>query len=197
MLHERNHLRKIEGAELIPLCDQHRGIGLAHDLRHGSDLPQSPLAERSDGEQASRGFRATAKYLSIAFAVGAALLAGVLISLILVGILAPQALAAANLARVGLVFLIALAYVSLFVFLSLLVSAVIPRSSLALLALLAAWVLFSVVIPSMATVIMEKSSSAPREIQTARMPFPSDTHHSLSRGVTHPVKGPGTSISAL
>lgn len=111
----------------------------------------------------------TAKYLSIASAVGAALLAGALISLVLVSVLAPQALTAANLARVGLVFLIALAYVSLFVFLSLLISALIPRSSLALLALLAAWVLFSVVIPSTATVLMEKLSSAPREFQTARM----------------------------
>ena len=110
-----------------------------------------------------------AKYLSIASAAGAALLAGALISLVLVGVLAPQALTAANLTRVGLVFLIALAYVSLFVFLSLLASALISRSSLALLALLAAWVLFSVVIPSTATVLMEKLSSAPREVQTARM----------------------------
>jgi ABC-type transport system involved in multi-copper enzyme maturation permease subunit len=111
----------------------------------------------------------TAKYVSIVSAVTAPLLAGALISLVLVGFLAPQVLSVSNIARVVLVLVIALAYISLFAFLSLLVSALLHRSSLALLALLAVWVLFSVVIPSTASVLIEKLSSAPREIQTARM----------------------------
>jgi ABC-type transport system involved in multi-copper enzyme maturation permease subunit len=111
----------------------------------------------------------TAKYVSIVSAVAAPLLAGALISLVLVGVLAPQVSTGANLVRVVLILVIALAYISLFAFLSLLVSALLHRSSLALLALLAVWVLFSVVIPSTASVLIEKLSSAPREIQTARM----------------------------
>ena len=111
----------------------------------------------------------TAKFISIGSAAAAALLVGVLVGLILIGVLAPQVLTAPTLARIGLVFVVALAYVSLFVFLSLLVSALIPRSSLALLALLAVWVLFSVIVPSTSAVLMEKLSSAPREVQTARM----------------------------
>jgi ABC-type transport system involved in multi-copper enzyme maturation permease subunit len=111
----------------------------------------------------------TAKYVSIVSAVAAPLLAGALIGLVLVGVLAPQVLTGANLARIVLVLVIALAYISLFAFLSLLVSALLHRSSLALLTLLAVWVLFSVIIPSTASVLIEKLSSAPREIQSARM----------------------------
>jgi ABC-type transport system involved in multi-copper enzyme maturation permease subunit len=111
----------------------------------------------------------TAKYVSIVSAAAAALLAGALVDLAIVAVLAPQVLTASGLSRIVLVLVMALAYVSLFTFLSLLVSALIHRSSLVLLTLLAVWVLFSVVIPSTASVLMEKLSSAPREIQAARM----------------------------
>ena len=43
------------------------GVGLAYDLRHGGDLPQGPLAQRTDSEQTSRDVGATAKYLSVGF----------------------------------------------------------------------------------------------------------------------------------
>jgi len=111
----------------------------------------------------------TAKYLSIIFAVVAPLLAGALTSLIIIGILAPQILIFSTISRIGLVLVISLAYISLFAFLSLLFSAMIPRSSIALLMLLTVWVLFVVIIPCTSLVLMEKLSSAPREIQTARM----------------------------
>jgi ABC-type transport system involved in multi-copper enzyme maturation permease subunit len=111
----------------------------------------------------------TAKYVSIVSAAAAALLAGALVDLAIVAVLAPQVLTASGLSRIVLVLVMALAYVSLFTFLSLLVSALIHRSSLVLLTLLAVWVLFSVIIPSTASVLMEKLSSAPREIQAARM----------------------------
>jgi ABC-type transport system involved in multi-copper enzyme maturation permease subunit len=111
----------------------------------------------------------TAKYVSIVSAAAAALLAGALVDLVLIAILAPQILTAYGLSRIALVLAMALAYVSLFTFLSLLVSSLIHKSSLVLLTLLAVWVLFSVVIPSSASVLMEKLSNAPREIQAARM----------------------------
>jgi len=111
----------------------------------------------------------TAKYLSGFSAAGTPLLAGALVSLIIVGLLAPQILTLANMARIVLVLVMALAYISLFAFLSLLFSSLISRSSLVLLALLAVWVLFGVIIPSSSAVLMEKLSAAPREIQAARM----------------------------
>jgi ABC-type transport system involved in multi-copper enzyme maturation permease subunit len=110
-----------------------------------------------------------AKYLSILLALLFPLLAGALVSLILVAAFLPQVLTFASMSTIGLVFLLALAYVSLFVLLSLLFSALIPRSALVLLALLAIWVVFAVVIPSSSVILVEKLSTAPREIQTARM----------------------------
>jgi ABC-type transport system involved in multi-copper enzyme maturation permease subunit len=111
----------------------------------------------------------TAKYLAIISVMAASLLAGALVNIILIGVLAPQILTLVNMSRLVFVLVLALAYVSLFAFLGLLFSAMIPRSSLVLLALLAVWVLFAVIIPSSSAVLMEKLSSAPREIQTARM----------------------------
>lgn len=111
----------------------------------------------------------TAKYISILLTLLVPLLAGALVSLILVAAFLPQVLILANISRVGLVLLLALAYISLFVLLSLLFSAIITRSALVLLALLAVWVVFAVVIPGCSVILAEKLSTAPREIQTARM----------------------------
>jgi ABC-type transport system involved in multi-copper enzyme maturation permease subunit len=109
------------------------------------------------------------KFLSILSVAASPLLAGTLISLIIIGVAAPQTLALSNLSRIILVLFIALVYISLFVLLSLLASALIHRSSLVLLALLAGWVLFSVIVPSSSTILMEKLSAGTREIQAARM----------------------------
>ncbi len=111
----------------------------------------------------------TAKYLSVLSVIAVPLLAGTLVSLIIIGTLVPQAMTLANVSRIVLVLLLALAYVSLFAFLSLLFSSIISRSSLVLLTLLAIWVLFAIVIPSSSLVLVDKLSSAPREIQAARM----------------------------
>jgi ABC-type transport system involved in multi-copper enzyme maturation permease subunit len=110
-----------------------------------------------------------AKYLSMLLALFVPLLAGMLISLIIIAAFLPQVLTLANMSRIGLVVLLGLAYVSLFVLLSFLFSALILRSSLVLLTLLAVWVVFAVVIPSSSVVLVEKLSTVPREIQTARM----------------------------
>jgi ABC-type transport system involved in multi-copper enzyme maturation permease subunit len=110
-----------------------------------------------------------AKYVSILLVLLVPLLAGALASLIIVAVSLPQLLTLANMSMAGLVFIMALAYISLFGLLSLLFSALIPRSAIVLLALLAVWVVFSVVIPSSSVILGAKLSTAPREIQTARM----------------------------
>ncbi len=110
-----------------------------------------------------------AKYISILLVLLVPLLAGALLSLTIIAGFLPQLLTLANVSRAGLVFIIALAYISLFALLSLLFSALIPRSALVLLVLLAIWVVFSVIIPSSSVIIGEKLAAAPREIQTARM----------------------------
>lgn len=110
-----------------------------------------------------------AKYFSLLFIVLVPLAVGALLSLIIVAALAPQILTLANVSRIFIAILLALAYVSLFIFLSLLVSALIPRSSLVLLTLLAAWILFAVIIPSSSIVLVEKLSAAPTEAQAAKM----------------------------
>jgi ABC-type transport system involved in multi-copper enzyme maturation permease subunit len=109
------------------------------------------------------------KYCSIMAAASVPFAAGVLVSLIIIGAFLPGGMAAADLGRVLFVFFLVLAYFSLFAFLSLLFSSLISRSSLVLLALLAVWVCFAVVIPSSSIVLAEKLSAAPSETQSARM----------------------------
>ena len=109
------------------------------------------------------------KYLSIMGAALVPLAAGVLVNLIIVGVLLPGGLAAASLTRISFVFFLTIVYLSLFAFLSIALSALIPRSTLVLLSLLAVWALFAVIIPSSSIVLAEKLSAAPREVQSARM----------------------------
>lgn len=110
-----------------------------------------------------------AKYLTILLALAVPLVVGLLVNLVLVGLLVPQVLTPDVLARIVLVVLTGLTYLSLFAFLSLLVSSLIHRSSLVLLTLLASWLLFTIIIPSSSVVIVDKLSSAANEIQVARM----------------------------
>jgi ABC-type transport system involved in multi-copper enzyme maturation permease subunit len=60
------------------------------------------------------------------------------------------------------------AYLSLFAFLSLLVSSVMRRSSLALLALLAAWVFFAVLIPDTSGILAEKFAKVQSDYDAAK-----------------------------
>jgi len=63
---------------------------------------------------------------------------------------------------------LAVVYLSIFAFLSLLISALIPRSSLVLLILLAFWVLFTVFIPNISGILSEEFSDIPSEYQMAK-----------------------------
>jgi ABC-type transport system involved in multi-copper enzyme maturation permease subunit len=108
------------------------------------------------------------KYLAILSSAAIPLLAGFVISLIVVGSFLPAVLSLANLARVAFLAALALAYLSLFAFLSLLVSSLIPRSSLALLVLLAFWILFAFFIPDTSGIVAEKFSKVPSEYEMAK-----------------------------
>jgi len=108
------------------------------------------------------------KSLAILSSAAIPLLAGFVISLIVVGIFLPAVLSLATLARVAFLAALALAYLSLFTFLSLLVSSLIPRSSLALLVLLAFWILFAFFIPDTSGIIAEKFSTVPSEYEMAK-----------------------------
>jgi ABC-type transport system involved in multi-copper enzyme maturation permease subunit len=73
-----------------------------------------------------------------------------------------------NLARIAFFFVLALAYLSPFAFLSLLVSSLIPRSSLALLVLLAFWIFSAFFIPDTSSIIAQKFSKVPSEYVMAK-----------------------------
>jgi ABC-type transport system involved in multi-copper enzyme maturation permease subunit len=110
-----------------------------------------------------------AKYAAILLTAAVPLVIGLLVNLLIIGIFVPQVISLSVLSRIAVVVLLSLAYISLFAFLSLLFSALISKSSLVLLALLAIWVVFTVVIPSSAVILVEKLSSSASEIQTAKM----------------------------
>jgi ABC-type transport system involved in multi-copper enzyme maturation permease subunit len=109
-----------------------------------------------------------AKYCAILMAVLIPLLIGGVLSLLILGISIPQVLSENSLVRILVMLGLAVVYLSIFAFLSLMISALIPRSSLALLLLLAFWVLFSVFIPNISGVLSEEFSDVPSEYQMAK-----------------------------
>jgi ABC-type transport system involved in multi-copper enzyme maturation permease subunit len=111
----------------------------------------------------------TAKYVAIISSAAIPLLAGLLISLIVIGVFLPAVLGSQNLVRMVFFFMLALAYLSLFAFLSLLFSSLIPRSSLVLLVLLAFWILFAFFIPDSSGIAAQKFSKVPSEYEMAKL----------------------------
>jgi ABC-2 type transport system permease protein len=110
----------------------------------------------------------TAKYLTILAVTFVPLLVGFVINLVIFAIFPPQTLTVGHLSNIFLMLLLSMAYLSLFAFLSLFFSSLIPRSSLVLLVLLAAWVLFAVIIPDTSGILSQKFSKVPSEYQTAK-----------------------------
>ncbi len=110
-----------------------------------------------------------AKYLAILLTVLVPLATGFIISLITIGIFVPQVLTLGNLSRLLLMLLLTLIYLSLFAFMSLLISSLIHKSSLVLLVLLALWVLFAIIVPNTSGVLSQSFSRVPSEYQTAKM----------------------------
>jgi ABC-type transport system involved in multi-copper enzyme maturation permease subunit len=114
----------------------------------------------------------TGKYLAIILSAAIPLLVGFLISLAVIAVFLPAVMGPQNLARIAFFFVLALAYLSLFAFLSLLVSSLIPRSSLALLVLLAFWIFSAFFIPDTSSIIAQKFSKVPSEYVMAKLVGP-------------------------
>jgi ABC-type transport system involved in multi-copper enzyme maturation permease subunit len=114
----------------------------------------------------------TGKYVAIISSAAIPLLVGLLISLILIGAFLPALMGPSNLLRMAVFFVLALAYLSLFGFLSLFFSALIPRSSLVLLVLLAFWIIFAFFIPDMSGIAAQRFSKVPSEYEMAKLVGP-------------------------
>ncbi|MFC1793979.1 ABC transporter permease subunit [Planctomycetota bacterium] len=109
-----------------------------------------------------------AKYVSILLTIGIPLILGSLISLSVTSIFLPEAFSLTLVPRIGLMFLLAFFYLSVFAFLGLFVSSMVERSSVVLLILLFVWILFVVVVPNVSGILSDKLTSVPSEYQTAK-----------------------------
>ncbi len=112
------------------------------------------------------------KYIAIILTVMIPLIIGALISLIIIGISIPQVFTSSNLIRVLLMLVLAIAYLSIFAFLSLLISSLIHQSSVVLLVLLAVWILFAIIIPNVPSILSEEFSKVPSEYEIANQVGP-------------------------
>jgi len=108
------------------------------------------------------------KYIAILVVALIPLAAGCLISLGILGVGLPQVLTWRLAGRVAALLALSTAYLSLFAFLSLLVSSAMRRSSLALLWLLAAWVLFAVLIPDTSGILAQKFARVQSDYDAAK-----------------------------
>jgi len=108
------------------------------------------------------------KYIAILCAALVPLLAGCLVSSIILAIVLPQTLTFDTVSRILFLLLLSAACLSLFAFLSLLVSSLIRRSSIALLVLLTVWVVFIVLIPDTSGILAQRLAKVPSDYQTAK-----------------------------
>ncbi len=113
-----------------------------------------------------------AKYVSILLTIGIPLLVGILVSLSVISVLLPSAVSLSILPKVILMTLVALFYMSVFIFLGLLVSSLFSRSSVVLLIVLSVWILFVIVVPNVSGILSDKLANVPSEFQTARQVGP-------------------------
>jgi ABC-type transport system involved in multi-copper enzyme maturation permease subunit len=111
---------------------------------------------------------ASAKYLSMMLVISVSLLAGLIAGTIVTGILVPEIFSLDFLVRAAVFFCVSLAWLSLFAFLALTVSALISNSSLSLLTLLSVWILFILVVPNVSGPLSEKFTAAPGEYEIAQ-----------------------------
>ena len=111
----------------------------------------------------------TGKYLAIMASAAIPLAAGLLISFIVTGVFLPAVMGPQNLVRIAFFFSLALVYLSLFAFLSLLLSSLIPRSSLVLLVLLAFWIFSAFFIPDTSSILAQRFSKVPSEYAMAKL----------------------------
>ena len=112
------------------------------------------------------------KYIAIIQTVMIPLIIGALISLIIVAFSIPQILTLDNFMRILLLLFLTITYLSIFAFLSLLISSLIHQSSMVLLVLLAAWILFAIIIPNVPSILSEEFSKVPSEYEIANQVGP-------------------------
>jgi ABC-type transport system involved in multi-copper enzyme maturation permease subunit len=110
---------------------------------------------------------AVSKYVTILLTVTVILSEGVLISLIIVGLSNPGVFTIGYLSRIALMAILSQAYLSIFGFLSLMLSSLISNSSLVLMILLALWIILGIIIPNTSGIVAEKISRVPSEFQTS------------------------------
>jgi len=113
-----------------------------------------------------------AKYISIILTIDIPLILGGMVSLSIVSIFMPQVLSLTVIARICLMIMLGFFYLSIFAFLGLFVSSLVGRSSVVLLILLSAWILFVVVVPNVSGILSDKLARVPSEFQTARQVGP-------------------------
>ncbi|MHB9027895.1 MAG: ABC transporter permease [Candidatus Latescibacterota bacterium] len=109
-----------------------------------------------------------AKYCAMLLVTAGALLAGAIADLILIGAIHPDLLTADTFLSAGTVILAALLLCSFFAVVSIMVSAFMQSSPMALLILLVVWVTSAIIIPNTAPVIARTLSRTQSELQIAR-----------------------------
>jgi len=123
----------------------------------------------------------TGKYLAIMASAAIPLAAGLLISVIVIGVFLPGVMGAPNVVRIAFFFILALAYLSLFAFMSLLLSSLIPRSALVLLVLLAFWIFSAFFVPDTSSILAQRFSKVPSEYAMAKLLGPTMQKEVFSR----------------
>ena len=113
-----------------------------------------------------------AKYIAIMLTIGIPLLLGCLVSLLFVSVFMPEAMSLAVFPRILFMILLAFFYLSIFAFLGLFVSSMTARSSVALLVLLAAWIILVIIVPNVSGILSNRLARVPSEFQTARQVGP-------------------------
>jgi len=112
------------------------------------------------------------KYLGVCGTIMIPLMLGVIINLIIIlivgGIVGTVSLQSGHFLRIGLLILVSIIYISMFVFLGLLVSTAARRSAISLLILLSFWVALAMVLPNIAGIIAEHTTETESEYQLSK-----------------------------
>ena len=106
-----------------------------------------------------------AKGVSILLTLLIPLTCGMMISVLIMGISNPQVFAAPNIVRILIMFVLAVAFLSIFISLSILISSLVSRSSISLFLLMAIWMLMAVIIPNLSGVFAQPLAKVPSESQ--------------------------------
>jgi ABC-type transport system involved in multi-copper enzyme maturation permease subunit len=120
-----------------------------------------------------RGGVFVAKYIATLMSTLVPLLIGLFISLIIIMRFMPRGLILQNISGILVMLFLAICYLSIFIFLSLLASSIIiGRPPLVLLVLLVAWIIIVIIIPNLSGILSQSFSNARSEYQTSKMIAP-------------------------